>query len=168
MFSRKIILFTVLIFNHVLLNAQCQLQDSVMIPDADSAQYIIDVSGIFPNDLSDPNISLCGVHVSFTHDNVSDWELFLSSPDGQLIQLLGPSGSFGRTDSTVWDIEFIPCSDAAMPDLGFLPRYAHDQPWGENGMFTGSYHPNDGCLEDFNTGPVNGYWTLFVLSLIHI
>ena len=28
------------------------------------------------------------------------------------------------------------------------------------GNFTGSYYPFNGCLEDFNTGPVNGNWIL--------
>ena len=43
-------------------------------------------------------------------------------------------------------------------------RWSNNQNWGQNNSYGGSYFPNAGCLEDFNTGPVDGTWTLTVVD----
>lgn len=109
---------------------------------------------------------VCGVVLHFDHEFVGDLLITLTSPAGQTITLAGPTGFFGETDGTNWDVTFVPCNTPAKPDPGFASTWDNDQNWGIFGNYTGSYYPNAGCLEDFNTGPVNGQWTLTVLDAL--
>jgi hypothetical protein len=85
----------------------------------------------------------------------------LVSPSGQSIRLVGPVGNAGRTDFTRWNVTFVPCNQTPIPDPGFKAKWDNIQGWGILGTFySGTYHPNTGCLEDFNLGPVNGTWSL--------
>ncbi len=144
------------------LGAQCGILDSFYIPDESSENFILEVNGLSNDDLSDPNQGVCGVTLHFEHDGIGDWEVLLTSPSGQQVRLVGPSGLFGQTNGSSWDVTFVPCGDMAAPDLGYLPTWDSDQAWGNFASFTGSYYPNVGCLEDFDLGNVNGSWTLFI------
>jgi hypothetical protein len=60
----------------------------------------------------------------------------------------------------------VPCAAVARPDSAFAARWDNDQTenWRPFGRYTGSYYPFMGCLEDFDTGPVNGTWTFSITN----
>lgn len=120
----------------------------------------ITVEGAGSAMLSDPGQGVCGVTFSFDHEYIGDMTFTLTSPFGQTVTLIGPVGFFGATDGAIWDISFVPCSATANPDLGMSPTFTNSDDWEVNGTYTGSYYPNSGCLEDFNSGPLNGDWIL--------
>lgn len=144
------------------LDAQCGFVRSILIPDTESENFIVSVSNVLNDDLSLPSQGVCGITLHFNHNSIGDWEGILTSPSGQSIVLIGPSGLYGETIDSDWDISFVTCSENAIPDLGFQQSWNSDQSWGTDNSFNGSYYPSQGCLEDFNLGPVNGSWTLFV------
>ncbi len=131
------------------------------IPDNDTIQMPIKVQGAVKNDLSQPGQGVCRVCIRFDHDFVSDLEVKLISPAGQSITLVAPISQTGWTLNSKWNVCFVPCSQTAYPDPNKPPQWANAS-WGTNGGYTGSYYPYLGCLEDFNTGSVNGTWTLIV------
>lgn len=126
--------------------------------------FVINVQGATNNTLGQNGQAVCGVHVTWDHTAICDLSFTLTSPSGQSLTLVGPIGQFcqnmGNT-GTVWDVTFVPCTDAAMPDPGFTAQWNNNQNWGANNTYTGSYYPFVGCLENFS-GPVNGNWTLTV------
>ncbi len=116
------------------------------------------------NDLAASNQGVCGVRVEFEHEYIGDISMELVSPAGQSVKLIGPSGFWGSTNQTTWNIGFVPCGYPASPDPGFDPIWNSNQIWGESGAYTGLYYPATGCLEDFNLGTVTGDWTLRVFD----
>nr|MBS0036915.1 proprotein convertase P-domain-containing protein [Saprospiraceae bacterium] len=113
--------------------------------------------------LSDPNQGVCAINLHFEHTTVGDLMMFLTSPAGEQILLVGATTAPPPfTDFATWNISFLPCAIPASPDAGFSPQWSNAQSWSAFGSYTGSYHPFSGCLEDFNSGPVNGSWTLFI------
>lgn len=131
------------------------------MPDGFTGSFLINVQNAANNQLG-VNNGVCGVNLNFNHEYLGDLSMVLTSPSGQSVTLVGPIGFFGPTDFTTWDVSFVPCATAAAPDPGFSATWNNNQPWGLSGNYTGSYHPYLGCLENFNTGPVNGTWTLTV------
>lgn len=142
------------------LSAQCSLEEPLKVKSLETTVDYIVISGASNNDLADAEQGLCGVAVKFKHDHVGEMRLQLTSPSGQVITLMGPQGSFGVTQFAQWDILFLPCASTPSPDATFSPTWNNDQGWFVLGNFNGSYHPYGGCLESFNTGPVNGVWTV--------
>ncbi len=144
------------------LSAQwCCIDSSLAIIDDGSTTLRLQINGALNNDLSTPQQGLCGVRVKFNHKFIGDLTLDLVSPSGQSVRLVGPVGNAGRTDFTRWNVTFLPCSQTPIPDPGFKAKWDNIQGWGILGTFySGTYHPNNGCLEDFNLGPVNGTWSL--------
>lgn len=132
----------------------------LFIPDGGFAEVPIVVSCALNDDLSSPIQGLCAVHLKFDHEYIGDLSVRLISPAGQSVNLLGPVGFFGATDFTNFDLLFVPCSSPAAPDPGAASTWTNNYPFGISGNFTGNYYPNVGCLEDFNTGVINGTWTL--------
>ncbi|MEL6276813.1 MAG: hypothetical protein AAFU03_17070, partial [Bacteroidota bacterium] len=65
-----------------------------------------------------------------------------------------------------WFIDFTRCTEPTDPDPGAPGVWNNNQPfnWVVGGLYTGTYHPNMGCLEDFDMGSANGDWTLRVTS----
>ena len=131
-----------------------------------TASLIIEDADI--NDLSDPAQGVCGVKLNFTHDNVREMIVKLISPSGQEVDLIGPiSPTAQQTFNSEWNISYLPCNDAPIPDPGFSGTYTNEDPWfsfGFGNEYLGSYYPNVGCLEDFDSGPVNGLWSLEIFS----
>ncbi len=125
----------------------------------------IEVSGITNDDLSHPDQGVCAVRMQFVHGDIGDMTIDLTSPAGQTIQLVGPFTLCGFTNGNTWDVTFIPCADAPAPDPG-MPGVWNNCPFENtfNIEYTGTYHPASGCLEDFDTGPVNGTWSLDFLD----
>ena len=132
------------------------------MPDNFQGNFYIQVQNASNPTLGQNGQGVCGVTLNFQHDYVGDLTITLTSPAGQTVTLMDPVGLFGETDGTTWDITFVPCSDPANPDPGFTEIWSNNQNWGLFGFYTGSYYPYSGCLEDFNSGPVNGQWNLTV------
>ena len=126
-----------------------------------------DIEDAFNNDLSDLNQGVCGVSVFFESDEIGSLDLTLTAPNGTTVQFTGTTGNCNNwTLISTWDILFVPCSEQCAPDTinnCELPCTFDNCPtdclW-PNAMMTGSYLPYSGCLEDFNSGPVNGQWCL--------
>ena len=134
------------------------------MPDGFTGQFLIQIQNAANPTLGQNGQGVCGVVLHFDHEYVGDLQITLTSPGGQSVTLIGPIGLFGETDFTEWDITFVPCGDAANPDPGFADTWNNNQPWGMFGFYSGSYYPAAGCLENFNSGPVNGQWTLTVVD----
>ncbi|MFQ5445578.1 MAG: hypothetical protein ACE5FF_01480 [Saprospiraceae bacterium] len=138
-------------------------------PANSTTQVCYDITDAFNNDLSDPAQGVCGVYVKFRHGFIGDMDLTLISPDGTPTLLVDASGSCNTwTPIATWDILFVPCSEPCVPDtVNNCPYPCQFDacpsacPW-QNATYSGAYHPFVGCLEDFNTGPVNGQWCLEV------
>lgn len=143
---------------------QCSYIGPENIPPASTRYFGLEVSGATNGDLSDPGQGVCAVLIDFSHPFIGDLIIRLISPDGDIVELTGPSGVSGFTNLTRWNISFLPCADQADPDPGFNPVWNNLQPWGIFGNFQGSYYPHSGCLEDFDSGPVNGTWQLEVIN----
>jgi len=131
------------------------------MPDNFQGDFLINVVGATNNDLSDPNQGVCEVRLNFDHQYIGDLSIVLISPSGQQVVLVGPIGLFGETDLSTWEVSFIPCSATPMTDGG-PGVWNNANVTLQNFDFTGSYHPVGGCLEDFDSGTVNGTWTLLV------
>jgi gliding motility-associated-like protein len=131
------------------------------IIDNNSITSIIDVKGAISNNLATAPQGVCRVCVKFKHDFVSDLQVSLISPAGQSIVLLAPVSQQGFTPFSTWNVCFVPCAAIPSPDPGFPAQWTNAG-WGALGNYKGSYHPFDGCLEDFNLGAVNGAWKLVV------
>jgi hypothetical protein len=124
--------------------------------------FLINVMNAANPTLGQGGQGVCGVVLNFDHEYLGDLSITLTSPAGQTVTLVGPIGLFGMTDGSAWNVTFLPCADPVSPDPGFANTWSNNQAWGLGGNYTGSYHPAIGCLENFNTGPVNGTWTLTV------
>ena len=134
------------------------------MPDNFVGDFLISVDGATNPTLGQNGQGVCGVTMSLDHEYIGDLTITLTSPAGQSVTLIGPEGFFGSTIGSNWNIAFVPCGDAANPDPGFAAQWSNNQNWGQNNSYGGSYFPNAGCLEDFNTGPVDGTWTLTVVD----
>ncbi|MFM2393639.1 MAG: hypothetical protein RLZZ546_1621, partial [Bacteroidota bacterium] len=145
--------------NHLI--SQCKIEQLIPIPDESSIALNILVSGAVNNQLGVNGQDLCQVNLRFTHKVIGDLDMFLISPSGNIVQLIGPSGSAQNTGTTIWDIKFVNGFFTAVPDLGIDDVWDSNQTWGFNQLYTGSYYPAIGKLEDF-TGSVNGTWTLLI------
>jgi len=131
------------------------------MPDNFVGDFLINVVGATNNDLSDPSQGICEINLTFDHQYIGDLSITLTSPSGETIVLVGPIGLFGESDLSTWDVSFLPCAATPMPDFGF-GTWENSFLTIQNYDFTGSYHPLNGCLEDFDSGPINGTWTLTV------
>jgi subtilisin-like proprotein convertase family protein len=149
-------------------NAQfCNPVDTfVVIQDNQSTSIQITVDGVVNNDLSNPFQGLCALQISFEHDQVSDLSITLTSPSGQEITLVGPYLVNFPTTFADWSVIFTQCSAPASPDPGFPSTWTNEASWAALGDYSGTYYPYQGCLEDFDTGPVNGTWTLNITDNI--
>jgi len=160
----RIGLIFLIIFLHGFLSAQCNFDVKEHIsPNADF--YLSgNVFGALSNDLADPMQGVCEVTLHFKHEYVSNLEVQLISPAGQIVTLVGFRNSNTLTSGSIWDVTFIPCSGTPVPDPGLPGQWSSIAPWNIGNSYTGSYHPAGGCLEDFNTGPVNGNWKVHITN----
>jgi len=146
----------------------CGLEDTLRINANSSPVFDFEVFNIYNDNLANADQGICGIEIEFSHNYVEDMVLSVTSPGGQTVTLAGPNSDdpVAFTNFTRWRVTFVPCSETPMPDFGFLPQWNNNQPnnWGVFGLYTGSYHPYQGCLEDFNTGPANGTWTINVVN----
>lgn len=143
---------------------QCELSVTVDIEDFTTTSIPVYIENAQNNDLSNPSQGICGLYVEFEHTHVGDLIFELVSPAGQSILIVGTAVNSGNTSSTNWNVFFTACSSPASPDPGFSPLWSNNQNWGILGNYSGTYYPNSGCLEDFNSGPVNGIWQLNLID----
>ncbi len=143
---------------------QCSISEPYAIADLDTTYIQLIIEGASNNDLANNN-GLCGVALHFEHDVIQDIQVRLTSPSGQSIILVGPILSGSTLTSLMdWDITFVPCGAVANPDPGYNAVWSSTESWQLLVNYTGMYYPNFGCLEDFNSGPVDGAWTLEVVD----
>ena len=158
---RIYILWHIIILPIFAIGQSCGLTDTVLINPNSNGSFTLSIEDFINDDLADPAQGVCGIELKFKHTFVEYFELSLTSPGGQTIDLIGPnSGQNGSTFGSTWDISFIPSIEPAMPDSGYLDRWDNEQAndFGVFFLYTGSYYPYSGNLEDFNTGAVNGDW----------
>lgn len=152
-------------FTHIVQSkAQCAFVGPVSVQPGQTQSFSLEVAGALNNDLSDPNQGICGVFLEFSHNLIGELEINLISPGGTIVNMVGSVAPTNPTNLTRWNVSFVPCGDIASPDNGFSPIWSNEQPWGILGNFVGSYYPNDGCLEDFDNGPVNGFWQIEIVN----
>ncbi|MEZ5058712.1 MAG: gliding motility-associated C-terminal domain-containing protein [Saprospiraceae bacterium] len=138
---------------------------NLAIPANTVDTFEFDFTNVINDDLSDPNQGVCGVEIRFNQDRIRGMEMVLISPSGQEIKLIGSnlvSQLNTTTINTEWNITFVRSIDPASPDSGFPSVWSNANNWVLGGLYNGTYYPNMGNLEDFNTGPVNGTWRLVV------
>lgn len=142
---------------------RCGFTDTVAIAGVGTTDIPLSIEDYLNNDLSSAAQGLCGVSVYFQHSYVYDFTLTLTSPAGQSVQLIGPVNAQTRppTNLARWFIDFNTCGEPTVPDPGAPGQWNNNNPfnWSAFGLYRGEYAPASGCLEDFNTGPVNGNWT---------
>lgn len=142
---------------------RCGFTDTIAIGNQGLTDVTVSIENYLNNDLADPSQGLCGVSVYFQHSYVYDFTMSITSPAGQSVQLVGPINSQTRPPSNLarWFIDFNTCAEVPQPDPGAPGQWNNNNPfnWAAFGLYRGSYTPAAGCLEDFNTGPVNGDWT---------
>lgn len=158
---RHILFWTFFLSSLPLLLSQqvCKLSFPLSIPSNDSITYSLEVHGVTKNDLSLPGQGLCAVNLKFRHSSIYDFEVWLISPAGQEVQLIGPNSTVPKDPDygAQFDVQFLPC-----PDINSGNTY----PTWDNQTLTfgfsntGEYVPFQGCLQDFNMGSVDGTWTI--------
>lgn len=159
-------LFTILL-NGWLWGQNCPIEAPYLrIPANDSVEYSFDVFDVINNNLAAVGQGVCGVKMRFSHNSITDFEVWLTSPAGTTVQLIGPNATVSpATLGGTWNVSFVPCLGTAMPQLPYGTRWNNStNPFGSGGV-TGSYFPFQGCLEEFKTGPVNGTWKLKLKTL---
>ncbi|MCP4122993.1 MAG: hypothetical protein GY751_14675, partial [Bacteroidetes bacterium] len=145
----------------------CELEEPIIIPANSEFDFIFDYDGAANDDLSNtsPPQSICRIEIKLLHESIERLSLSLTSPAGQTVQLIGPGmNNANTTFFASWDIQFINDNYGYLPepDSSFLDFWDNDQNWINGGQYSGSYYPYSGFLGDFNTGPVNGQWTLHI------
>lgn len=143
---------------------RCGFTDTVQVGTFGDTPVTVSIADYLNNDLADPGQGLCKVSLYFRHSYVYDFTATVTSPAGQSIDLVGPDNNQTRPPTTLarWFVDFQRCDSLAAPDGAAPPawnnNFAFD--WPAFGVYQGDYFPNNGCLEDFDTGPVNGDWTV--------
>jgi len=122
------------------------------------------VYGALLNDLAAPGQGVCEITLHFKHEYISNLEIELISPAGQKVNLVGVRQTNTNTSGSIWNVTFVRCSVTPSPDAGVPAKWTNAAPWSIGNTYAGTYHPNLGCLEDFNTGPVNGTWVLHITN----
>ncbi len=134
------------------------------ITDNETVDLLLQVTNAANPTLGQNGQGVCGVILNFDHEYIGDLTVKLTNPAGQSVTLIGPEGFWAPTTFTTWNVTFLQCGDVPDPDPGFSPKWDNSDPWGTLGTYSGSYHPYFGCLDNLNTGPVNGTWTLTVID----
>lgn len=163
----KLIPWLTLTFIPFLTSAQnCGCYDCNLLSPANSVDtFEFEFTDVLNDDLSDSNQGVCGVEILFEADRIRGMEFVLISPSGQEVTLVGNNLNTQLNTTTInseWDIIFVRNADPVNPDPGIPGVWSNGANWVLGGLYNGTYQPNTGTLEDFNTGPVNGTWQLVV------
>ena len=144
--------------------AQCNLNSPVPIPPESNQSLAIAVSNLTNSELG-VNQNICAIFVELEHGRLENLRFILTSPSGQSVTLVGPGTTTGAFTSIInWNVSFLPCTSPVAPDAGISNIWSNDEPWAAFTNYTGSYYPQQGCLDEF-TGTANGEWTLELINL---
>lgn len=157
----KKLLYLIILFlvSSVSADCQCECTDcAVTVPNNGTASSFLDISGASNNTLGQSGQSLCMVCIELFYDAIEELDMILISPSGDQIDLMINTG-LNSNDNITFEICFVPCSESADPDSGFPAVFDTNAGYLPNEVYTGSYYPASGCLEDF-TGSVNGTWEM--------
>lgn len=140
----------------------CGLESDSSVVNGHRITIPIDITSFVNNDLSDANQGVCEVRLSFEHLKVETMEVWLVSPNNDSIQLIGPRlpNFVPSFTPKTFDISFVQCSTTANPDPLQTDTWSNNNDFSFSNNYEGSYYPFNGCLEDLNTGPVNGQWKI--------
>jgi subtilisin-like proprotein convertase family protein len=140
--------------------AQCSYNIPTKIDDEKSISLKLLIKGALDNQLSSNKI--CKVKIKFRHASIGDLEVFLVSPSGQRVQLIGESTATSQsTSNSLWDVTFVNSFQLARPD-NLIPPIWDNSSFGILQNYVGSYYPSKGGLENIDQGTVNGTWSLVV------
>ncbi len=158
-----LILCIFLCLSNTILRSQCTTSLAESIPDDGTITIQFIVTGLVDSDLASPTQGICGINLDFMHEYLGDLTMTLISPSGTSVKLVGPvTTAFPPTNLSRFNVRFVPCATPAMPDAGFTPTWSNLQFWQQFTPYSGTYHPESGCLEDFNAGSANGVWQLVI------
>lgn len=159
-------LFLLLFVSGNILAQNCSVTGPIVITPQGTTEITFEVSGLVNDDLSTTQ-GLCLVELGFRHNSVSNLEVEIISPAGDVVQLIGPGNvnSLGSTQFINWDVTFAATSYPAQPDDAFANEWDNANAWQGFNNYDGRYYPYNGNLEDMNTGSANGIWTLRVEDL---
>ncbi len=166
-------LLLLLFFGSFIINSfgQCMvdtlLGGAINIASIDTVNLRILVENAELDRLENDDQGLCEVRLEFIHQDITDLNISLYSPDVDNSILVGPAeptGSGLQIFGIPHDIGFIPSYTAPSPDPGLSDRWDNRDPnWGDNGAYSGNYWPFGGDLDiNFATGNVNGVWELVI------
>ncbi len=143
----------------------CGLNGPLDIPPNDTASYTFEVFDVVDSNLASPGQGVCAIEITFLHNKLTDLEMWLVSPGGDTVQLIGPNATDGsNTLLGRWDVTFLPSSQLASPDVPFQAQWDNEVNDFPPNDYNGSYYPFRGRLEDFNSGNTNGGWNLIVAT----
>ena len=150
----------------------------VEIPDQDTVILRIFVTAADEADLAAGFQSVCGVHLDFDHQQLSDLTFDIFSPFGDTVRLIGPALPNGTQFSAFrvnHDVTFVngiagASGGAAMPDPPLQSPWTNIVTgWGAVSAYEGTYLPFQGDFQSntgngFDRGPVTGIWELRIID----
>ena len=94
--------------------------------------FHLHVFNVLLDDLSHPSQCVKKVSVNFRHEFIGDVEMFLISPEGQEVQLIGPIsfgtfGGFAKTNTTSFEVSFVRTRSIAIPDANLEQIWHNEQ-----------------------------------------
>lgn len=143
----------------------CTVIGPIDILPQQTTEINLSVSGLINTDLATDQ-AVCGINLVFTHNQLENIRITLTSPDGDEVILVGPGTlSADLTSLIIWDIAFNPCANPPAPHPGFSGQWDNNQAWSSFNTYNGVYHPFQNCLEDFDSGSANGIWQIEIENL---
>ena len=139
----------------------CGLDSSFRLRSNSRDTLELSIFDLVNDSLSNPGQGVCSVDLHFLHSTVGSFEVWLVSPAGQEVQLIGPNASVPVTGlGFTYDVTFI-STRLGLPANG---QWDNDQPNPDGSMqpLVGEFFPYQDGLQNFNVGPVNGNWLLVV------
>jgi len=155
------------------LYGQCRVEtlngSDIVVEPVDEVSLRILVSDAASPDLASPSQGICGVRLDFVHQDITDLNFTLISPEGDQVILIGPATSTGNSlqiFGVPHDLLFVPSTEPADPDIGLSERWDNRDPdWGDATAYAGVYYPFGGDLDvNFATGSVEGIWELRLMD----
>lgn len=152
------------------LNCPQKIEKTGILDSCFESNLILKVVGAENDNLSNVGQGVCQVNLDFKMNYIFDFEVYLISPAGDTVQLIGPflGPGYGSTVLSHWEIGFVRQEVVPNPDIGYNDQWDNDQPWQAIKKYTGTYHPFKQSLNNFNSGPVNGNWILWIKNCDYI
>ena len=146
----------------LLWSQNCGLEQTVRLPANTIDTIALEIFDLVNDDLARSDQGVCTVDLRFFHNSVGTFEVWLESPAGQQVQLVGPVSSAPISGlGFSYDVTFLSERLGRTPTNG---QWDNDlpSPGATPQPFIGEFFPYQGRLDDFDTGVVNGTWQLIV------